>query len=150
MILHPDNGGEIVNFPEHLLQDWRYCPVHYENGVAKNTITHRRFKSVVRILKKLRNEMKRYGDRSAQNVPGYLLECMAWNIGNDHFSGSPWHNVIKTVLLCMKIHTRTDSECESWREVDSIKTLFHQSQPWTRAAAYEFVVQARRYIGAEE
>ena len=148
--LYPDNGGEIVNFPEHLLQTWLYRSLHYENGVAKNTATSRRFKSVVRILKKLRNEMKKNGEQSARDVPGYLLECMAWNISNTHFTGSSWHTIIRTVLLCIRIHTKSDSECASWREVDNIKVLFNSSQPWTRADAYEFVVQAQRYIEPEE
>ena len=132
----------------------KYPPgtTRYDFGNIDSTYSYRQFKNDLEeaLVDFFGRPNVKHGDRSAQNVPGYLLECMAWNIGNDHFSGSPWHNVIKTVLLCMKIHTRTDSECESWREVDSIKTLFHQSQPWTRAAAYEFVVQARRYIGAEE
>lgn len=49
--LMSDRGGRVENFPERLLNDWPTTPLHYENGVAKNTATGRRFKGIVRILK---------------------------------------------------------------------------------------------------
>ena len=75
--LNPDRGGEILNYPEHLLpSSWRYRNGHYENGRDKNSATSRRFKRVVRILKKLRIGMENAGFPSASTIPGYLLECM--------------------------------------------------------------------------
>ena len=55
--LSPDNGEMIYNYPERILDSWPHIPLHYENGVSKNKTTHRSYKGVVRILKKIRNEM---------------------------------------------------------------------------------------------
>lgn len=146
--LRTDKGVRIVNYPEKLIATWPDIPLHYENGCIKNTITHRRFKSVVRILKKLRNEMKDNGfSVFAGPVPGYLLECMTWNIGNDHFEKDLWFERVKDVLYCMKFHTRSDASCDSWCEVDNIKKLFSTGQPWNRMIAHLFICDARNYIG---
>lgn len=56
--LIPDRGDRIENFPERLVNHWPDIPLHYENGVRKNDRTTRRFKGVVRIVKKLRNNIK--------------------------------------------------------------------------------------------
>jgi predicted nucleotidyltransferase len=57
--LIPDNGTKIINWPRR----------NYENGVAKNDATSRRFKAVVRILKRLRNEMVENGQKGAEPIP---------------------------------------------------------------------------------
>lgn len=73
--LIPDNlSGRIENYPERLVEYWPQTPLHYEPGVSKNSATSRRFKGIVRILKKLRNEMDDAGGREAAAIPGYLLE----------------------------------------------------------------------------
>ena len=56
------------------------------NGFAKNSATRRNFKSVVRILKRLRNEMEDDGIVTAQPIPSYLIECLTWNVPDDKFS----------------------------------------------------------------
>jgi hypothetical protein len=47
----PDSGPKIHNWPDQ----------HYERGVEKNTATGRRFKAMVRALKRLENEMVEEG-----------------------------------------------------------------------------------------
>ncbi len=46
--LQADNGNRVINWPEQ----------HYENGVSKNSKCSRRYKRVVRILKRLGNKMR--------------------------------------------------------------------------------------------
>jgi hypothetical protein len=60
--LIPDNGGIAVNWPEQ----------HYQNGVKKNDTTHRRFKRLVRILKRLSIEMSDAGISAAKSRPRLL------------------------------------------------------------------------------
>lgn len=145
--LVPDRGGRIENFPERLLPCWPEIPLHYENGVAKNSQTSRRFKGVVRILKKLRNEMDDGGDASAKAVPGYLLESMAWNAPDVAFTRDSWDERIQAVLLFLWSNTKDDQSCEKWTEVDGLKWLFRPLQPWTRAEAHAFIWEAWKYIG---
>ena len=77
-----DKGERVENYPERLLDYWPATPLHYENGAA----TGQRFKGIVRILKKLSNEMDDAGHKAAKSVPGYLLECLSWNVPNDKFA----------------------------------------------------------------
>jgi hypothetical protein len=145
--LIPDKGGRIDNFPERLLDHWPYTPLHYENGVSKNTATNRRFKSVVRVLKKLRIHMDDAGIQAAKPIPGYLIECLVWNVLDQQFTDTRWLPTVRGVLGYIWANTKTDDTCNKWCEVDNIKYLFRWQQPWTRAQAYAFVNSARTLIG---
>ena len=145
--LLPDNGSRIENFPERLLEYWPSTLLHYENGVSKNKATGRLFKGIVRILKNLRNEMDEAGYSVAKSVPGYLLECLTWNVPNSEFDWPTWDACVQSVLLHLWSNTKEDAPCKSWCEVDDIKYLFHPSQPWKRADAHAFINEAWGYVG---
>ena len=99
--------------------------LHYENGVSKNTATSRRFKGMVRVLKKLRIEMEDAGNTSAAAVPGYLLECLVWNAPNWCFDRNTWEDRVQSVLRFLWQNTKEATLCDKWCEVDDIKYLFH-------------------------
>ena len=142
-----DSGGRIENFPERLLNSWPDINQHYENGVEKNAATGRAFKGVVRILKKLRNEMEEAGSVAAKEVPGFLMECLAWNVPNGYFDYPTWEERIQNVLRYLWLKTRDDNSCRTWTEVSGLKLLFHWTQKWTRAQAHSFIDEAWSYIG---
>ncbi len=143
-----DKGWRIENYPECLVDYWPSTPLHYENGNSKNTATSRRYRGLVRVLKKIRNEMEDAGSSSANAIPGYLLECMTWNVPNRAFIGSTtWYARVRAVLIHLWTNTKDDARCESWCEVDDIKYLFRVSQPWTRAAAHTFINEAWNFVG---
>ena len=101
----------------------------------------------MRILKNIHNEMEDSGSSSAQAIPGYLLECMCWNVPAAAFTGSTWDARVQSVLVHLWRNAKDDSTCNSWCEVDNIKFLFRASQPWTRAAAHAFIDEAWIYVG---
>ena len=140
--LRPDNGQpfRVVNWPEQ----------HYSNGVEKNTSTGRRFKSLVRILKCLRNEMEEAGVSAAVGIPGFLIECLVWNVPGDHFGLSTLRADVRANLAYLYNNTRTDAECSEWGEVSELKYLFRGGQKWTRAQAHALVGAAWDYVGFEE
>ena len=142
-----DDGRRIENYPERLVDNWPPTPLHYENGVYKNDETIRRFKGIVRILKRLRNTMDDAGSHSAKAIPGYLLECMTWNVPNECFAGPTWDTRVQAVLRYLWINTNDATKCKSWMEVDAIKYLFHAAQPWTREDAHTFINGAWDVIG---
>ena len=146
-LLTDKDSRRIENFPERLVDYWPSTPLHYENGVTKNDETVRRFKGIVRILKSLRNTMDDAGSQSAKAIPGYLLECMTWNVPNTCFSGSTWDTRVQAVLRHLWISTNDATKCKSWCEVDAIKYLFRSSQPWTREAAHTFINEAWTFVG---
>lgn len=145
--LLPDKGARIENFPERLRSSWPNIPLHYENGVSKNDATARRFKSVVRIVKKLRNLMDEAGNAAAKPIPSYLIECLVWNVPNDRFTGTAWLPTVRSAISAIWSATKDDASCDKWCEVDDIKYLFRPSQPWTRQQVHNFVDKAWDVIG---
>ncbi len=128
----------VINWPEQ----------HYENGVSKNTKTGTRFKSIVRVFKALSNEMTDAGVR-AGNIPGFLIECLVWNVPNNYFQHSSYSDDVRSALVFLYNNTETDDLCREWGEVSELKYLFRPSQKWTREQANSFIVTAWNYIGFE-
>lgn len=148
--LIPDNSSRrIENYPERLVEYWPHTRLHYENGVLKNALTHRRFKGMVRILKTLRIKLADAGNPHAAGVPGYLAECLVWNAPDWCFGQDTWTDRVQSVLGFLWRNTRDPDRCAEWFEVDAIKYLFHSSQPWTRDQAHAFVNAAWDFIGVK-
>lgn len=137
--MSPKSGGNIRNWPDQ----------HYANGVAKNAATSRSFKGCVRILKTLRYKMKAEGYASAKDVPSFLIECLVFNVPDDHLGGSTWVSDIRNSLVFLYHATTSDAECSEWGEVSELKYLFRPNQPWTREKANTFVYDCWNYMGFE-
>lgn len=136
--LLPDRGGDrIYNFPEQ----------HYKNGVRKNTNCNRRYKRLVRILKKLCTQMEDEGVPAARGIPGFLCECLIWNVHDSllDFTDSYSNNLRSSlVYLYQKLGSE---ESGQWCEVSDLKYLFHPSQKWTKEQARRFIHAAWNYVG---
>lgn len=146
--LIPDSGGNrIENYPERLVNYWPTTPLHYENGVSKNTATNLRYKGMVRVLKKLRVELEEAGNPTAADTPGYLLECLAWNAPDWCFSHETWAARVQSVLRFLWQNTADSKRCSDWCEVDAIKYLFHTSQPWTREQVHTIINDIWDHVG---
>jgi hypothetical protein len=139
--LRPDNGKpvKVINWPQQ----------HYDNGVSKNTDTGKRYKSMVRILKCLRNEMAKNNCREAEPIPGFLLECLTWNVPIDHFGHDTYKADVRACLAFLFNNTMTNDKCSEWGEVSELKYLFSPAQKWTRQQAHSFLGKAWDYIGFE-
>lgn len=135
--LFPDNGGKIINWPRQ----------NYRNGVSKNDATGRRFKAVVRILKRLRNEMVENGHKVAEPIPSYLIECLVWNVPNEGFGHDTYSADVRYALAHLWNETRSDEACKEWGEINELKYLFRPSQPWRRDQVNSFLHAAWNYIG---
>lgn len=135
--LRPDGGGRIINWPHQ----------NYENGTAKNDATGTRFKKLVRVLKRLRDEMVAEGSATAKAIPSYLIECLVWNAPNSAFSGDEYAGNLRSILQHLYANTQNDAACYEWGEVNELKFLFRSSQPWTRTDASNFVVAAWNRAG---
>jgi hypothetical protein len=136
--LRPDNGGRIINWPRQ----------NYKNGVQKNDDTGRRFKAVVRILKRLRNEMVDNGHTVGEPIPSYLIECLVWNVPKEAFGHDTWRADVRWALAHLWNETRTDEQCKEWGEINELKYLFG-GQPWSRVQVNSFLDAAWNYIGFE-
>ena len=137
--LRPDNGGRVINWPEQ----------HYKNGVSKNTTTRRRYKRIVRILKRLCIEMDGQEIAIAKPIPGFLVESLVWNVPNDHFGNSTYTADVRAALAFLFNKTINDKECSEWGEVSELKYMFQGSKQWTRSQAHEFLSEAWDHLGFE-
>lgn len=134
--LHPDNGGQIINWPEQ----------HYNNGVEKNVATGRAFKSLVRIIKCLCNEMAEHNVQQAKEVCGFLIECLVWNVPNSKFTHPDWTGKVWACLAHLFNNTKAEETCKDWGEVSELKYLFSINQKWSRQQAFLFIDNALNYI----
>lgn len=135
----PDSGNpaRIRNWPEQ----------HYQNAIAKNDATSRRYKRVVRVLKTLSNRMAEDGVASAKATPSFLIECLVFNADNSCFDSTSFYNMVRKVLADTFNNTIKTETCSEWGEVSELKYLFRASQPWTLADANKFLDDAWNYIG---
>ncbi len=135
--LRPDNGGRIINWPER----------HYDNGVSKNKRTGKRYKAMVRILKKLCNEMTDKRIPAARPIPGFLNECLVWNVPDSKFGNNSYVNDVRSCLAFLFNNTMSDENCSEWGEVSELKYLFRGHQKWTWQQAHSFLSATWNYVG---
>ena len=133
----PDTGARIVNWPEQ----------NYTNGVARNDVTGRQYKRIIRILKRLRNKMQDEKVVEATNIASFLIECLVWNAPLEAFEHDTYTAIIKHVIADVWDRTQKDEDCKEWREVNKLKYLFWPAQPWTREQANKFLLAVWNYIG---
>lgn len=134
-----DKGIRIINWPQQ----------NYQNGIDKNDATNRRFKSLVRILKRLRNEMVENGIKKAEPVPSFLIESLIWNVPNGGFSHDTLTADVRYVLTHLFNNTRNFDNCKEWGEINELKYLFRKGQPWFLEDTHAFLNAAWDYIGLD-
>ena len=82
-------------------------------------------------------------------ISSYLIECLVWNVPDDHFGLPSYKAEVREALAFLWNNTRDDSECQKWGEINELKYLFRPSQPWTRRQVNDFLHAAWDYIGYE-
>ncbi len=133
--LFPDSGWPVVNWPQQ----------HLDNGIAKNNVTGRRYKRMVRALKNLENEMCDKG--IIKEAPGYFAECLVYNVPNDHFGHAQYLGDMRAVLAYLWNKTRGEEDCNQFVEVNDLKWLFRGSPKWTWQDAHRLADAGWDYIG---
>jgi hypothetical protein len=144
IVLFPREGGMIINYP---------AQAHID-GVAKNNATGRRYKRVVRILKRMRDELMENFMLSTllgqDAPPSFLIECMCHNVPDHVYNGPTNYYDLVVGTLC-SIRDGIDAG-NHFVETNGIKPLFaetgHYAQPWMRAAARRFCATALAWMGA--
>ena len=132
------DGTSIVNYPVQQL----------ENGIRKNNATNYSYKKVVRILKRLENEMAANG--KFRELPSYFMECLAYNCPNSLFSYPTWTECIREILIHIWNNLEGEETPENrWFEVNECFYLFHSKQKWTRNDGREFAMAAWNHLGLE-
>lgn len=130
------DGTKIINFPEQ----------HYANGVTKNTATGRRYKRVVRILKRLNAQMENDGIKGLDNISSFLIECLVWNVPNENFNNATYSVDTENVLRYLYHSTKDIALCDQWGEVSDLLYLFHSGRKYTLSEVNSFTVKAFNHV----
>jgi len=134
-----DEGILIKNWPDQ----------HYENGLKKHNNTGRRFRKVIRILKRLRNKMQDEGIKEAQGIASCLIEHLVWNTPPEGFGHEDISADVRFVVAHTFNNTKKPEDCKEWGEVSELFYLFRDGKPWTLDQAHQFLSAAWDYIGFE-
>jgi hypothetical protein len=111
--IYPRSGGYVDNFPKQ----------NYDNGVAKNNATGRRYKEIVRCVKRLFGGL--YDERIIpRDYPGYLLECLIYNVPNDRFGHSRRYDDMQAVFRYLWNGLKDEGTYLTWHEPSELLMLF--------------------------
>jgi hypothetical protein len=143
----PRTGIQLRNDAHPAQEIHNYPRQNLDLGTRKNDATSRRYKRVVRILKRLENEMVDKGVIAV--VPSFLIESAVYNVPNPSFAAKTWTARVESVLTHIYNGTKSDGCVASmdWLEVNRCKYLFAGGQPWSRETANDFALRAWRYVG---
>lgn len=111
---YADDGVTINSFPEQ----------HYANGVAKRSATGQMYKKIVRIFKKLKSEMVDANTISEKLISSFVIECLVYNVPNDHFIAGSYRQTLKNVIVRLYNDMGETAKANEYVEVSELKWLF--------------------------
>lgn len=117
-----DNGKGILNYPKQ----------HIQNGINKSNQTHRRFKKLTRIHRKLRYQLIDEGVIAKDPISSFLLECLVFNCPNDTFNKTSWNDRLKSSITFLYLSTDDAPKSNEWGEVSELLYLF-KGRKWTQS-----------------
>jgi hypothetical protein len=136
--IFPKSGGYVDNFPKQ-------C---HENGVTKNAVTRHRYKEIVRCVKRLVGEL--YDERVIpRDYPGYLLECLVYNVPNNRFGNARRYDDMQGVFAYLWNGLRDESVHMAWTEPSELVMLFRGHSNRIPANAFNVVDKAWDRIGVQ-
>lgn len=115
------DGRWIVNYPAQQLS----------NGRGKSFATFGQYKKLVRILKRIENDLVE--DGAMGKLASYFVECLVYNVPSFEFATfrlAPLTYNLRAVLACIQNATANGGDAAQWTEVNGIKRLFGNGQPW--------------------
>ena len=131
------SDGETVN---------NYPKKHISNGKNKNVQTNHRYKYLIRIFKRIRNDMVNIGIVDGDKISSFLIECLVWNIPNNIITGySTWTETVKQAIIYLYNSIKDDKQKE-WGEVSECLYLFHAGRKWKAHEVQDFMNAMWNYL----
>jgi hypothetical protein len=134
--IFPKTGGHVDNYPQQ----------NYENGVAKNSATRRRYKEIVRCVKRLVGELYDEGE-IRRDYPGYLLECFVYNVPNDRFGNSRRYHYMQGVFGYLWAGLQEEDTYMKWTEPSELLMLYRGRRDRIPGNAFKIIGKAWDRIG---
>jgi hypothetical protein len=133
--VYPSDGGHKNNFPKKQLL----------RGQGKNNRTGRRYKRMVRALKKLQTKLVSEG-KLREELASYLTECLVYNVPDDSFNHTTYLADMRAVLATIYNATLSTGDSNDWHEVHELTYLFRASQ-WTPSEVHRMADAAWNAMG---
>jgi hypothetical protein len=121
----------VVNYPEQ----------NKQNGNTKNAATGRRYKEIVRCLKRLEGELADEG-LIPREYPGYLVECLLYNVPNEKFGHTRRYDDLDQALIWLWETLGNEEAVQNLVEVNDLIYLFRGHSDRIPSNARHFVYQA--------
>lgn len=137
---YSQNGDEVTNYPKE----------HIKNGKAKNGQTNYQYKYLVRMFKRIRNNMVEDGVVDGDIISSFLTECLVWNLPNNIITGyNTWTETIRQAIIFL-FNAIKNNQHQEWGEVSERLYLFHSGRKWSAADAKSFMQSMWNYLGYSE
>lgn len=134
--VYPSSGWYKNNFPK----------IQVERGTAKNNRTSRRYKRMVRCLKKMQTRLVNNGVLD-EELPSYFIECLVFNVPDSRFNNGSYLDDFRGVLGAIWTATQDDGDWEKWEQVHGLMYLFKGDFANLRAKAHKLVDKAWDEVG---
>jgi hypothetical protein len=131
--IFPDSGSAIENYPQQ----------HYDNGVAKNNRTSRRYKRMVRAFKRMSFHLS---ESEEPRIPSFVTECILHNVPDDKFVSSDYLDMIRSIAEWAWFQTYDQERCDDWHEVNELKYLFRGTHQDLREPASDFLWETWKLV----
>ncbi len=95
------------------------------------------------------NAMANQGVVAASPIPGFLIECLVWNVPDGNFLGDSWEDNVRNCINHIWSYTKTAEECHDWGEVSELMYLFRGSPDSKREEAHSFIDAAWDFVGVQ-
>ena len=127
-----------------------YPKEHIANGMQKNNRTNYQYKYLVRIFKRIRNNMVADGVVNGDKISSFLTECLVWNVPDNIITGySTWTETVRQAIIYI-FNEIKDNNHREWGEVSERLYLFHAGRKWTDVDAQDFMRSMWNYLGYNE
>jgi hypothetical protein len=123
---------------------------HHANGIAKRARTGLRFKKIVRMAKRLRDELAQQGVIRAKEVPSFLVECLVYGVEDKAFliESDDRYDRLRRVMSRINAQLHDTAWCNSATDITELVNLFGNDKPWTAASARQFAHAALQRLNA--
>lgn len=135
--VYPRGGSQTVNYPG----------IQRSENNKKNTRTSKRYKRMVRALKKIQTRLVRQGQLD-EELASYLTECLVYNVIDNAFGHDTYRADMREVLAQIFNATISDERCKDWEEVHGLTYLFRAGK-WSRSDVHAMANAAWDELGFE-
>jgi hypothetical protein len=127
-----------------------YPDQHHRRGIDKRANTQLRFKKIVRILKRLRDELVGTGALAPREVSSFLVESLAHGVEDHYFTVEQDDRYDRLMRIVLRMRTQLyDGQWQSAAmEINGINLLFLATDPARLASAKKFVDLALQRLSA--